>query len=631
MKIDLSHLLLLLKRLGISFLMFTICRLLFYLFHPSFFDGDFPVNAFFYGLRFDSVAIAYFFSIFILISSLPFSFRASDWYQKIVKILFHLGNSLAIILNLIDLGYYRYSLKRTTADFFDFLSTGNDFWGMFPQYVLDFWYAFVFLIILIILSEFLYRKTKLSTPNIQYTLNNYLSQTLLFVLVIGTTIIGYRGGIQLKPIDVINAGSYTSPKYVPVVLNTPFCVIKTILNDQLPKVEFYSKEEVETIYSPETTIQSAGKFKGKNVVLIILESFAKEYVGFFNHNDGYTPFLDSLCAESYVFSNAYSNGSRSIEALPSIFTGIPPLMNTPFVISNYSSNKLDAMPQILKKNGYSTSFYHGGANGTMGFDGFANISGVEEYFGMNEYPNAEADYDNHWGIYDEPYLQYFSNELNAKKEPFFSTVFTLSSHHPYSIPEKYKGSFPKGILDAHPTIGYTDYALRQFFNTARKSDWYQNTIFIFTADHSSTSLDPKYSTIIGRFAIPVFIYAPGTQFKGSNNNYFQHCDITPTLLHLLGINTKIISFGLDINKTDRYVVGFSRNTYYYMANNYLLLFDGEKSIGLYNYNNDQLLRTNLLNSSTNIAIQNQLESKLKAIIQQHNNRLIENRLSISNQ
>lgn len=630
MNIDLSHLISLLKRIGISFLIFSICRFLFYIFHLSFFGGEFPFDAFFFGLRFDVVAISYLLSPFIFFSILPFPFRIANWYQKFLKILFHISNSIGIIFNLIDLGYYQYSLKRTTADIFNFLGTGNDFWGMLPQYVIDFWYAFLFLILLILLSEYLYRKTTLQLKSNITNLKYYLSQSFILIICSGLLIIGFRGGIQLKPLDVINAANYTKPKYVPVILNTPFSVIKTLLNDQLPKIDFYDDRELEKIYTPVQSINATGKLKGKNVVIVILESFAKEYVGFLNDGKGFTPFLDSLATDFYIFTNAYSNGTRSIEALPSIYAGLPPLMHTPYIISNFSSDKLDALPRILKNNGYNTSFYHGGSNGTMGFNGFVKICGVDNYYGLDEYPNKEKDYDHHWGISDEPYLQYFASELNNKKEPFFSTIFTLSSHHPYNVPEKYKGIFPEGELPIHKTIGYTDFSLKKFFDAIKNKDWFKNTVFVFTADHSSNCVDPKYSTIIGRFEIPIFIYDPSGTIKGKNLEYFQHCDITPTILDLLGINTNIISFGKDYHQKKRFLVGYSRNSYFIMKNNFVLLFDGEKSTGLYDYNADIYLFNNLLNQKDYINKQLTLEQKLKAIIQQHNNRLIENKLSISN-
>ena len=425
-----------LKKIGLAFLIYSVCRLLFYVFNLSQFHGSFPFDAFFFGIRFDYVAISYLFLPFIFFSVLPIPFKEHRFYQLMIKLFFHLGNTFGIILNLIDVGYYPFSLRRSTADIFQFLSTGNDFGNMLPNYIKDYWYLFFILIGLIIGTEFLYRKCEYKTVTIPLTIKLYFKQFIIFIIFISLTIIGFRGGFQLKPLDIINAASYTNPKHIPIILNTPFSIIKTVLNERMPEIKFFNEKELNAIYSPEQIIEGNGKFNSRNVVIIILESFAKEYVGFLNNGNGYTPFLDSLMQESYVFTNAYSSGNRSIESLPSIFSGIPPLMNVPFIISNYSANKMDALPTILKQNGYNTSFYHGGTNGTMGFSGFTASAGIERYFGKNEYPNSIEDEDGAWGIYDEPYLQYFAQQLNQKKEPFFSTLFTLSSHHPYHLPKK---------------------------------------------------------------------------------------------------------------------------------------------------------------------------------------------------
>ena len=171
----------------------------------------------------------------------------------------------------------------------------------------------------------------------------------------------------------------------------------------------------------------------------------------------------------------------------------------------------------------------------------------------------------------------------------------------------------------------------QFFKTASKMPWFNNTIFVFTADHSATSNAPTYNNYYNLFAIPIFIYAPNTTLKGENDNYFQQTDITPTVLNLLGTNDTIISFGNDaFSKDEKFVVNYISNTYQIYMGDYFLQFDGEKTIGLYYTKTDKLLNNNLLNFLDNklhLRAKNKLETKLKAIIQQYNNRLITNSLS----
>jgi len=627
-----SHLKLLIKKLGIAFLIFSLCRVLFYLFNSHHFS-EVPLGLFFYGIRFDFVAISFLFAPLIFLQLLPFPFRNFKRYGQLLNISFYVPNTIGIILNLIDLAYFDFSLKRTTFDFFGMISTGNDFINLLPHYIIDFWYDYLLLIGLLILSRYLHKKFCKSTFKFQpYSVKDYLIHTTIFAAFLSITVIGMRGGVQYKPLDIINAGQYAQAQNIPIVLNTPFTIIKTALVDNIEPVTYFTDENLEKIYTPEKVLTGSGQFKGKNIVLIILESFAKEYVGGFNNGKGYTPFIDSLLKESYVFNNAYANGQRSIESLPCILTGLPQLMSSAYVLSNYSSNKLDGFPKMLKKQGYNTSFYHGGANGTMGFNGFVGISGVDAYFGMDEYPKKEKDYDGLWGIFDEPYLQYFATELTKKQQPFFSTVFTVSSHHPYTIPKKHIGIFPKGTLPVHETIGYTDYALKQFFKTARKMSWFNNTLFIFTADHSSNSTATKYQTRLGQYAIPMFIFDPSKQLKGINSNYFQQIDISPTILGLVGVKNEVITFGNNAFSTnEKYVVNYQNNSYQLAYQDYFLIFDGENTTDFFDVKNDPLLTNNLIENLTPQQKIHQLKAEklLKGIIQQYNYRIINNKLSIN--
>ena len=628
----LNNLILLLKKLSIGFLVFSLSRILFYIFNTVHFD-DVSITLFFYGLRFDLVSLSYLLAPLIFLQLLPLPIRNTKWYQKILNISFYLGISIGIILNLIDVAYFDFTLKRTTTDFFGMAGTGDDFFKLLPHYVIDFWYDYLLLAGVIYTSWFLHKKyVKTESIYYNYILKDYLIHTIILVAFSGITIIGMRGGTQHKPIDIVNAGQYTKAQNIPIILNTPFTILKTLLIDNIEVKRYYSDAEIESIYTPKTLIKPFGNHQGKNVVLIILESFAKEYVGGLNNGNGYTPFIDSLLTESYAFSNAYANGSRSIEALPCILAGLPQLMSTPYVISNYAGNRLDGLAKILKNDGYNTSFYHGGANGTMGFNGFVGVAGIDNYFGINEYPNKDQDYDGSWGIFDEPYLQYYAKELNNKKEPFFSSIFTLSSHHPYKIPKKHKGKFSKGNLPLHKTIGYTDYALKQFFKTAQKMPWFKNTLFVFTADHSAQSNNKFYKTRLGRYAVPVFIYSPTGNLKGNNSNIFQHIDITPTVLSLTSKNKDIISFGnnaFDISK--KFTIQFINNTYQITYKNNFLIYDGLKTINFHNLNNDTLLSNNLINKLTpsQKVEKNEAEKLLKGIIQQYNNRLINNQLTSS--
>jgi len=428
----------------------------------------------------------------------------------------------------------------------------------------------------------------------------------------------------------MSASRFVTSNEIPLVLNTPFTIIRTMGKDNL-QIKEYLPENIaqkyfNPIYFPAKTIQKFNK--KQNVVIIVLESFSKEYIGYFNKDcKGYTPFLDSLFNNSLVFNNSFANGKKSIESLPAILAGIPSLSETPYVLSKYSTNKIIGLPAILKKNGYNTSFYHGGVNGTMGFDNFSHLAGCDNYYGKKEYPFKE-DYDGNWGIWDEPYLQYFATQLNKKNQPFFSVIYTLSSHHPFKIPTKYSQKFKEGKSEILKCISYTDYSLKEFFNNIKKYEWYKNTLFVITADHTSGALSNIYSNKIGTYSVPIVLYNPGdSSLIGTNNNIVQHADIMPTVLSYLNISDTIICFGSSAFDTTKFhfSINYINGNYQITKKNFLLLFDGDKSVALYNFINDEYLKNNLINENNNV--RQELENDIKSIIQCYNNRIIKNKLT----
>jgi phosphoglycerol transferase MdoB-like AlkP superfamily enzyme len=390
--------------------------------------------------------------------------------------------------------------------------------------------------------------------------------------------------------------------------------------------KYFEQDVLTSIYSP-VKRYTDNQAKNQNIVIIILESFSKEYIGSLNNGSGYTPFLDSLINKSLVFSNAYANGKRSMEAMPSIIAGLPALTDETYITSRYASNQINSIATVLKEKGYYTAFFHGGKNGTMGFDKFAEIAGFEKYYGMNEYPNND-DYDGNWGIYDEPYLKYFAHKMSDFDEPFFTSVFTLTSHHPYEVPKKYKGKFPKGTLNIHESIGYTDFALKQFFKEAKELSWFSNTLFILTADHTAQAESAFYKNKLGNYAIPIIFYHPtDSLFKGKSEIIAQQTDIFPTIIDYLGITKPFICFGNSLlnDSDEQFNINYINGVYQIYNDDHLLQFDGNKSIGLYHISNDSLLQKNMVNKVDEMR---DLEDYLKAIIQTYQQRVVTNNLTI---
>jgi phosphoglycerol transferase MdoB-like AlkP superfamily enzyme len=431
-------------------------------------------------------------------------------------------------------------------------------------------------------------------------------------------------GVGLKPTRIITAAEYTSTENIPLVLNTPFTVITTVQKADINNQKYFTEDKLDSLYTP-VKIFPHTELRKFNVVIIILESFSKDYIGYYNKKHKYTPFLDSLIRQSLSFDNSFACGKRSIEAIPAILAGIPSLMDNPYITSQYCIDRINSIASLLGPEGYHTSFFHGGTNGTMGFDYFVNIAGIKHYYGKNEYPNP-GDFDGNWGIYDEPFFRYFAEQLDNFPQPFFSCLFSLSSHHPYSIPSEYLGKFKGGKLKILKSIEYTDYSLRRFFQTASKKDWFPNTLFVITADHTSQPMTQYYNNKIGAYSVPILFYKPDDiRLRGLSSTIVQHTDIMPSVLDYLGYNKEFICYGNSLfdNTHTHFSVNFNNSVYQIIEGNRVLFFDGDRITGLYRFNTDSFLLKNLIKKER---ADRQVE-KLKAIIQSFGDRLVSNRLT----
>jgi phosphoglycerol transferase MdoB-like AlkP superfamily enzyme len=633
----LSNLLVLLKRLFVVFVIYQITRVLFYYINIEHFT-EVTLSQLLYmmlgGLRFDLTAIIYINSLFIILSVLPLKIRHSAKYQTFLLYLFLITNAIGYAFNILDIYYFDYILKRSTIEIFMFVGEGN-MGLLLLQFLKDFWMGLVLFIALIYITKKHYSYIKHKKIQAVNSYSFYIIGSLFFLLTAYFSIIGIRGGFTrtTRPISLNNAGIYTKkPLEMAIVLNTPFSIIRTLDVQSFSPKNYYPEKELIKIYNPVKHFETDSTFTNQNVVIFIVESLAKEYFGSLNTDinngtyQGYTPFLDSLITVSHTFTNAFANGRKSIDALPSVVASVPSLVQ-PFILSPYSTNNINGIGSILKKEAYKTAFFHGAPNGSMGFDAFMNMAGHDEYYGYDEYNNPD-DFDGNWGIWDEEFLQFTAHKLNEFKTPFLASIFTLSSHHPFKIPEKYKGKFKKGTLPIHQPIQYTDNALRKFFTTASKMPWFENTIFVITADHCNQTILPEYKTSVGAFSIPIIIYQPNKPEKAKmDSTIVQQADILPRVLRELNYSGDFVSFGTDIQTEKRpFAVNFKNQTWQYYEGDYLLQFRDEKIIGLYQFKTDRLLYKNL--QETNLQQANYMLNKLKAYIQQYYNRLIENKMII---
>ncbi|MEI6455361.1 MAG: sulfatase-like hydrolase/transferase [bacterium] len=625
-------------KLLVILLLLFLSRILFYLINIGYFSNLSALSAlklFLIGLRFDLSAILILNIPFILMNAVPFHFRENKWYQGVANGWFYVINTIALMGNFIDTIYFRFTLKRTTADIFNYLEVGGDFNKLIPQFLYDFWYILVCFIVFIALLIYLGTRFSASSGSSKQkggSFAYYSLNVLLFGIVGFLTVIGIRGGLQLRPISLVTAGKFTSAKNVPLLLNTPFAIAKTFNHETLRTIAFFSREQdLSRIYTP-IHHRNPGEMKKMNVMIIMMESFSREHIGILNRSlddgryQGFTPFMDSLIRQGLYF-DAYANGKTSIQGIPAVLSGIPSLMNESFIQSGYSADKYTSIAGLLKAKGYSSAFFHGGTNGTMGFDSYSKLVGFDQYFGRSEY-NNEKDYDGKWGIRDEEFFQYAAKNIGEMKQPFVAALFSLSSHHPYFVPRKYTNIFRKGHLPIQQSIMYADHALAEFFYTVRHAPWYENTLFVITADHTSEGYFPYYKTAVGQLSIPLLLFKPGSGLKGQSKVIAQQTDIMPTVLNYLGYDRSYLAYGTDLmdSASVHFSIHYLSGIYGLIKDNYYLEFDGTSATSLFNLASDPLQTANLINEKR--GEREKFEMFIKAFIQQYNNRVIENRLMV---
>ena len=602
----------------------SLCRGVFYYFNYGHFQTA-NSGVFITGTRFDFSALFWMLLPYLALSLINLLIDLPKQVNKFRNLLFLLGLIVSVLFNLIDVEYYKFTLKRSTYDIFSFMNEGADMYTLIPQFLSDFWYLVILFIAFTSAIYFVHKKIENANFKVPDKTRDWIGKGMITLFLAAFFVIGGRGGLQLIPLGIVDAGKFTSPQNVPLLLNTPFSIIRTIGKEGIKAKQFYSKDELNTLFNPISKFTKDKSFQKKNVVIIILESFSMEYVSDNEKGKKLTPFLQKLKQKSEFYDCCFANGKKSIEALPAIMSGIPTWMNDPFVSSSYGVNRIESFATYLKPKGYHTSFFHGGKNGTMNFDGYISAASFDAYYGKDEYPN-QNDYDGTWGIFDEPYLQYFSKSLSTLKEPFFSSVFSLSSHHPYAIPEQFKGKFTDGENPLETTIQYVDYSLEQFFISAEKEAWFNNTIFVITADHTPNSETIEYQRRLGMYHIPLFIYEPSADTSFVNSRVCQQIDILPSLLDRLNYSEPVFGFGKSIYQSQEgYAIQFLNNTYQIMKNDKLYQSNLETSLGMYNTNNDVLLETNLMGQ--NKSLDKKMDTDLKAVIQSYNERLINNKLT----
>ena len=623
---------LMLYRILAILLALSISRWMLYLFNSQYFhqlkEGQ-ALSLFFYGMRFDlSVSVTLNLPI-ILYYCFPSRLIFNRGGQRFIDFIYVTLNSFAIFLNFIDIVCFNFLGKHITLDFIKTLgSTGELTFGLVRQVLFDYWYLLVIFILFVLVVIVVAQHTKLKEEN---EVKRWpLKQGIRLAVALALAFIAWRGGLQAKRISMQTALQYTDPQNAPILLNTPFCLL-----NGADKAQPVKAPTGEPQFSAIHTDLKANRFLNDtlvadtlpaNVVVIIMESIGQEMTSYYNPGRQHrvTPFLDTLLSHSLTF-NGMANSRKSLEVLPSILASLPPLTEDDFVGSAYAEHDFDAFCQHLQARGYNTIFMHGGKNGVMGYDKFAQRAGFKRYFGRDEYGD-DSDYDGQWGIYDGPFLQYAATTLGRVQKPFATAIYTLSSRYPYKVPRHFE--FPEESYywtGFEKTVYYTDCALRDFFDKASSQPWYDNTLFVITADCSNTQhFQPEYNNVWGMYAIPIAFYWPDRIEARKSDEVAQQIDLGPSILSALQVDDTLLSFGRNLFDTlsEPAFISYFNLTYQYYSDAYLVQSDGQNSFGIYKPFVDPLMSDNLIDRLQCPDI----FDKMYDFLREYNNRLTSNEL-----
>ena len=628
-----------LVNLLLAYVVYAIARVAYLLDNWSYFADSLTMEVVQGGLVFDTAAILVTNIPYVVLMLLPLHWKETRFWHRLCQVVFVVVNGLALAVNLCDAAYFPFTLRRTTTTVFSEFQNEQNLGGVLFTETLRHWYFVILFAVVVYGLWRLYVTPRLEARRLSWW--RYDLTTLLSLAAVAPFVVaGIRGGFAtaVRPITISNANQYVDrPTDAALVLNTPFSLYRTVGKAVFVVPQYFDDEQqMAAVFSPVHVPADTVPMTKKNVVVLIVESFGREYIGALNSTlengryKGYTPCIDSLIALSTTFEYSFCNGRKSIDGMPSILSSIPMFVE-PFFLTPASMNQVSGIASMLGQKGYQTAFFHGAQRGSMGFMAFARKTGFQDYYGREDFDadsrfNGDEDFDGMWAIWDEPFLQYYCTKMSEMKQPFMTAVFTASSHHPYVVPEKYKTVYPEEGIIMHKCIRYTDMALGKFFQAASRQPWFKNTIFVLTSDHTNMSDHDYYQTDLGGFCSPIIIYEPTTDRQPAILPAIaQQIDILPTVMGLLHYPDPYFAFGIDLLNTpadSTWAVNYLNGVYQYVKHGHVLQFDGQRTRAVYSLR-DSLMQHNLAGK---VVEQPKMERELKAIIQQYMERMTQDRL-----
>ncbi|MEI9945234.1 MAG: sulfatase-like hydrolase/transferase [Chitinophagaceae bacterium] len=538
---------------------------------------------------------------------------------KVVAIIFYLLNAIMLLLNCMDIFYYRFHYQRANADLLYVLDHSFD-------RLIGLSFITIAGIILAIIAV-LFITWKIIGRFLKLFLKGSYSRFILSALCLATVLIivnrntAVRVLIPTYPLVSINT------KELQVVQNSfhTLCYSVYRYKNSLAPKKYFSLSYCDSLLPIRKSFSAqAEKRQPKNIVVFIMEGVP---ASFFENSSPYRvalPFFDSLLQKSIYFSNAYSFGYESNKGIVSILTGTPTLSDIPLYHSSFNNLPITPAGRLLKKYGYHSFFCIGDEFDNFGFAKFASWSGFDNYYCKTDIPGYKNLPTHAFGLHDEYVLNFMHKKINEITGPFMAVNFNISTHFPYGIPNSFKEQLPATYNAQMKTMRYYDYSLQKFFRASENEKWFTNTLFIFCSDHWMLpgGKFKDFSNLDG-FKIPIIVYDPSNPVKKINNSIVSQFDILGTIAYAASVSDTIITYGNNLLneeslRSNEYAFNRMNNALYQVADtSYVLGFNTvtDQPAYLYNYKSDPVLKNDLIGNTAYSNKKDQLLLKAKAFIQ----------------
>lgn len=294
-----------------------------------------------------------------------------------------------------------------------------------------------------------------------------------------------------------------------------------------------------------------GAWRPKNVVVIMMESFAGRYCGALGDRHGLTPEFDRLAADGVLFTRAFANGTHTHQGVYATLTSFPNLPGYEFLMKMMeASQEFSGLPTLVERRGYQSVFLYNGLFSWDNKEGFFRNHGIDRFIGTTDYPNPVFR-DPVWGVSDQDVYQRANQEFRAMSggKPFFGAILTLSNHSPFNLPDPLP--FPRIVTGDHLEgrfngMRYADWALGEFFRAASKEAYFNDTLFVITGDHGFAVPPNVTPMALARFNVPLLFYAPGHLAPQRRDTVASQVDIGPSIMGLLGDDSPTQAWGRNL-------------------------------------------------------------------------------------